>query len=635
MKRLFMTATCAVTALLALSCVPATYAQAPSPSATAFPTPTASARISVSPSNPTQTTPASPLQAGNSPTPTPSTSTQTSHASPAEAIHQHWQSMGGTSGVLGEASSGLVPLRDGAFVQFYRGGQIYWTPQYGAHASRAGIHAAYGAYTWENGPLGFPTSDETVQTLAGIRGAVQTYENGEIRWSSRGGAHPIWGKVLERYTSAENEGRSLGWPLVPERKDAAHGGTYQHFTAGSIYFHPRSGAHRVTGAIRHYWHAQGWERGLMGYPTGEEMPAQKSGVSQSFQGGTAYWHPSTGVHLVHDGMLAAYAKFGYESGRYGYPLSDETPSANGGVFQRFQGGTAYWHPGSQSYFVHGAIMGAYAASRWEHGELGYPLSAETPTVKGGVIQRFQGGTAYWSPRTGAYAVPGDLLAEYGRHGFERGHLGYPVGPAYWEGNLHKQRFEHGILDNTNDFNVTWAGQPNNYFCGPTSGWMILNAIGAHHSAQGTPLSINAVASREYMNTVGYGYTSFHDRRFEYGMNRWLGRDAYTTIHTPSVEQVRDSVKSSFSKGLPTAVDAQERRGGPHYNGHPNSTFSHIMVVTSYDANTDSIRIADPGVHYLWGGEEQFWYHLPSFTQNFLQTEVERDGREHIGIYSAR
>ena len=334
-------------------------------------------------------------------------------------------------------------------------------------------------------------------------------------------------------------------------------------------------------------------------------------------------------------MLGAYGRAGYEWGRYGYPLSNETPSANGGVFQIFQGGTAYWHPGSDSYFVHDAIMGTYGFYNWERGELGYPSSDETPSANGGVYQIFQGGTAYWSPRSGSHAVPLDLLAEYGNHGYERGHLGYPTSEPYWDGNRHKQNFEHGVLEKTNDFNVTWAGQPNNYFCGPTSGWMILNAIGAHHSAQGTPLSINAVASRDYMNTVGYGYTSFHDRRFEYGMNRWLGRDAYTTIHTPSVEQVRDSVKASFSKGLPTAVDAQERRGGPHYNGHPNSTFSHIMVVTSYDANTDSMRIADPGVHYLWGGEEQFWYHLPSFTQNFLQTEVERDGREHIGIYSAR
>ena len=252
-----------------------------------------------------------------------------------------------------------------------------------------------------------------------------------------------------------------------------------------------------------------------------------------------------------------------------------------------------------------------------------------------MYQRFQGGTAYWSPRTGSHAVTGELLGEYGNHGYEHGHLGYPTSEPYWDGNRHKQNFEHGVLEKAHDFNVAWAGQPNNYFCGPTSGWMVLNAIGAHRSAQGVPLSINALASRDYMNTVGYGYTSFHDRRFEYGMNKWLGYDAYTTIHTPTVDQVREAVKNSFRKGIPTVVDAQERRGGPHYNGHPNSTFSHIMVVTSYDPNTDSMRIADPGVHYLWGGQEQFWYHLPSFTQRFLQTEVERDGREHIGIYTAR
>ena len=428
----------------------------------------------------------------------------------------------------------------------------------------------------------FPTSDEVNRTISGIPGAVQTYENGQISWSSRGGAHPIWGKILERYQSAEAEGRALGWPLNDEMKDAARGGAYQHFTGGSIYFHPSTGAHRVTGGIRNMWEVQGWERGQMGYPTGEETATANGGVYQTFQGGTAYWHPRTGTYYVHDAMLGAYGRAGYEWGRFGYPTSNETPSANGGVFQIFQGGTAYW-----------------------------------------------------SPRTGSHAVTGELLGEYGNHGYEHGHLGYPTSEPYWDGNRHKQNFEHGVLEKAHDFNAAWAGQPHNYFCGPTSGWMVLNAIGAHRSAQGVPFSINALASRDYMNTVGYGYTSFHDRRFEYGMNKWLGYDAYTTIHTPTVDQVREAVKNSFRKGIPTVVDAQERRGGPHYNGHPNSTFSHIMVVTSYDPNTDSMRIADPGVHYLWGGQEQFWYHLPSFTQRFLQTEVERDGREHIGIYTAR
>ena len=596
MRSSLIASSCAAAALFALSIAPISLAsptseadaptpstQASSPTQTETPTPEASPSTSV-PSSLDSTTASGDTPTGES---IPNGEDRSAiddnvSLSPEEQIRQRWQDMGAENGVLGTATSGLVPLRDGAFIQFYRGGQIYWTAQYGAHASRAGIHGAYGAQKWENGPLGFPTSDEEVQTIGGIRGALQTYENGQIRWSSQGGAHPIWGKILTRYEIAETEGRSLGWPLNGEMKDAANGGAYQHFTGGSIYFHPSTGAHRVTGGIRNLWEGQGWERGQMGYPTGEETATAGGGVYQTFQGGAAYWHPRTGTYYVHDAMLGAYGRAGYEWGRYGYPLSNETPSANGGVYQIFQGGTAYW-----------------------------------------------------SPRSGSHAVPLDLLAEYGNHGYERGHLGYPTSEPYWDGNRQKQNFEHGVLEKTNDFNVTWAGQPNNYFCGPTSGWMILNAIGAHHSAQGTPLSIDAVASRDYMNTVGYGYTSFHDRRFEYGMNRWLGRDAYTTIHTPSVDQVRDSVKSSFRKGLPTAVDAQERRGGPHYNGHPNSTFSHIMVVTSYDPNTDSMRIADPGVHYLWNGEEQFWYHLPSFTQNFLQTEVERDGREHIGIYTAR
>ena len=44
-------------------------------------------------------------------------------------------------------------------------------------------------------------------------------------------------------------------PLNDEMKDATDGGAYQHFTGGSIYFHPRTGAPRVTDGIRNLW----WE----------------------------------------------------------------------------------------------------------------------------------------------------------------------------------------------------------------------------------------------------------------------------------------------------------------------------------------------------------------------------------------
>ena len=417
MRSSLLASSCATAALLALSIVPISLAsppseaeasspstQASSPIQTETPTPDASPTTSTPTSVDSTTTSGDTPTAGDTPTGDDISSGEDRAAtddnaslSPEEQIHQHWQELGGENGVLGTATSGLVPLRDGGFIQFYRGGQIYWTAQYGAHASRDGIHGAYSAQRWENGPLGFPTSDEENQTIAGIRGALQTYENGQIRWSSQGGAHPIWGKILERYRAAESEGRSLGWPLNNEMKDAANGGAYQHFTGGSIYFHPSTGAHRVTGGIRNLWEGQGWERGQMGYPVGEETSTANGGVYQTFQGGIAYWHPRTGSYYVHDAVLGAYGRAGYEHGRYGYPRSNETPSANGGVYQNFQGGTAYW-----------------------------------------------------SPRSGSHAVPLDLFAEYGNHGYERGHLGYPTSEPYWDGNRHKQNFEHGVLEKTNE-----------------------------------------------------------------------------------------------------------------------------------------------------------------------------------------
>ena len=352
MRSSLFASSCATAALLALSiapislATPTSEAEAPTPSTLASsPTQPETPAPEASPSTSASSSVDSTTSSGDTPTGDNIPSSEDRSAtddfaslSPEEQIRQRWQDMGAENGVLGAATSGLVPLRDGAFIQFYRGGQIYWTAKFGAHASRGGIHSAYSAQKWENGPLGFPTSDEEVQTIGGIRGAVQTYENGQIRWSTRGGAHPIWGKILERYKTAEAEGRSLGWPTANEMKDAADGGAYQHFTGGSIYFHPSTGAHRVSGGIRNLWEGQGWERGQMGYPTSEETATAGGGVYQTFQGGTAYWHPRTGSYYVHGAVLGAYGRAGYARGRYGYPLTNETASINGGVFQRFQGG---------------------------------------------------------------------------------------------------------------------------------------------------------------------------------------------------------------------------------------------------------------------------------------------------------
>ena len=74
-------------------------------------------------------------------------------------------------------------LRDGGVYQTYQGGAIYWSPATGAHISTGGIRTAWGRLGYENGRLGYPTSDE--YAISG--GVRQTYQGGYIDYSYRYG----------------------------------------------------------------------------------------------------------------------------------------------------------------------------------------------------------------------------------------------------------------------------------------------------------------------------------------------------------------------------------------------------------------------------------------------------------------
>ncbi len=174
-------------------------------------------------------------------------------------------------------------------------------------------------------------------------------------------------------------------------------------------------------------------------------------------------------------------------------------------------------------------------------------------------------------------------------------------------------------------NIQWAGQPNGYWCGPTSGYMVLRYLGATRAANGEALTIANVARRM---GAGPGGVFMNTRDFERGMNSWLGYNAYTTIPHPSYETVREAILDSFRTGYPVVVHTWESAGGAHYNGHGNSTMGHLMVVDGYDRATDSVYIADPWAG-VWGNSQQkFWYgSLRDFTNTFI--------RPQRGIYAHR
>lgn len=193
-------------------------------------------------------------------------------------IGDKWRELGGTRSALGQPTGGEVRTEKGAWRPFAGGFMLYSDELGDAFENRGAIRERYADYGYENGPLGYPTSDE-----------------------------------------------------LP----AKDGGRFQTFQRGAIYWHPDAGAHALYGRIRDKWAELGWEHGRLGYPTGDEFAGPNGGRIQIFQGGPVYWTLSGDAHPVWGLMLEQYARDGYENGDWGYPVGDEVATAQGWA-QRFQ-----------------------------------------------------------------------------------------------------------------------------------------------------------------------------------------------------------------------------------------------------------------------------------------------------------
>lgn len=253
------------------------------------------------------------------------------------------------------------------------------------------------------------------------------------------------GAIGERLKGFDN----IGACLSPEY-DVAGGGKAQDFANGRAYWHPRTGAQFVWGRIGARYQEVGGPESPLGYPLTSEM-ATPDGVGRfvHFENGSIYWTPDTGAQLVMGDFMNTWAGEDWEKGRLGYPTSDrrEVP---GGVVQDFQGGQIARAAAGEPQVVLGAIGSAYRAAGGPEGTLGFPVSGEID-IRGGKFQRFEHGNIYWSPKTGAHAVPeGDIMDHWGETGWENGPFGYPVGPQKQipAGGL-EQQFEGGWIRQLN------------------------------------------------------------------------------------------------------------------------------------------------------------------------------------------
>ena len=113
----------------------------------------------------------------------------------------------------------------------YQGGAIIWSPATGAQISTGGIRSAWAATGYQDGFLGYPTTNE----IGGLKngGVYQLYERGAIIWSPQTGSFTSTGGIRVAWLNAGAENGTLGYPVSNEIKNA-NGSVVQHFQGGSI-----------------------------------------------------------------------------------------------------------------------------------------------------------------------------------------------------------------------------------------------------------------------------------------------------------------------------------------------------------------------------------------------------------------
>ncbi len=135
--------------------------------------------------------------------------------------------------------------------------------------------------------------------------------------------------------------------------------------------------------------------------------------------------PTLVAHELIDATNAINAKAAALGGA-GVPLAD-VEAAGAGFVGRFVNADIYFSPATGTHEVHGAIRDKYNALGGAAGPLGLPLTDETGTPDGiGRFNHFQGGSIYWTGRTGAVMVRESIRHLWATQGWETGPLGYPV-----------------------------------------------------------------------------------------------------------------------------------------------------------------------------------------------------------------
>ncbi|MFH5210147.1 hypothetical protein ACHIPZ_18360 [Antrihabitans sp. NCIMB 15449] len=205
------------------------------------------------------------------------------------------------------------------------------------------IRVKYDSLGGPNSFLLWPTSSE-IRNPDNV-GVRQTFTNGPIYWHPNAGAHPVANHFFAAWQRNGWEGGKLGYPTSDEMVNSDNIGRRQTFQGGTIYWKLNE-AWYVTGAIRDKWNQLGplpAERSFLGYPISDEIRLPDGiGYMNRFENGVIYWSPSSGAWPVSGPILDMWAAEGYEGGPHRYPIADQTSPIPNRFEQKFQVNKLNW-----------------------------------------------------------------------------------------------------------------------------------------------------------------------------------------------------------------------------------------------------------------------------------------------------
>lgn len=268
--------------------------------------------------------------------------------------------------VTDEAATG-----DGGAYQVFRKAnglttRVVWHPATGSQAVPlyTGIGAAWAANGGEKG-VGYPLGGEKAN---GHGGFYQVFRKADgtinhIIWSPQTGGHVIreGTAIYNSWRYNGSESGNAGYPTMNEQPlNDGYGGTYQKFRTAdggerTIYWTEATGARMINdhGAIADLWRREGGLNGL-GYPIFDETPHPGGTVSQEFKNlktgkvTVVTWHPHYGAFKIQRTSVigSVWISKGGSRSEWGVPISNEYPSNNGRIYQKFSNNTlVYWQRG--------------------------------------------------------------------------------------------------------------------------------------------------------------------------------------------------------------------------------------------------------------------------------------------------